>query len=45
MAYVAQADVLNHLRVQVALLHHLLQDLEDHAVEGQVLEASLLRLA
>lgn len=43
--YVAQADVLDKLRVKVHLPNGLLQRLEHEAVERRVLETALLRLA
>ena len=42
--YVAQANVLNQLRVEVALADDLLEDLEHQAIERSVLEAALLGL-
>jgi len=45
VSYVAQADVLHHLRINIALPDHLLQDLEDQTVERRVLEAALPGLA
>lgn len=44
-SHIAQADVLNQLRVEVALADDLLEDLEHHAVERRVLEAALGGLA
>ena len=42
--YVAQANVLNQLWVEVALADNLLEDLEHQAIERSVLEAALLGL-
>jgi hypothetical protein len=42
--YVAQANVLDQLWVEVALADNLLEDLEHQAVERSVLEAALLGL-
>lgn len=39
--YIAQANVLDHLRIEVALADYLLEDLEDQAIERGVLEATL----
>lgn len=43
-AYVSETDILNHLRVEVALAHDLLEHLEDDAIEGCVFEAAFLAL-
>jgi hypothetical protein len=42
--YIAQADVLNKRRVQVGLDDDLLQQLDEHAIEWRVLQASLVCL-
>lgn len=41
LPYIAQANVLDHLRVEVALADYLLENLEDQAIERGVLEATL----
>lgn len=41
LPYIAQANVLDHLRVEVALADYLLEDLEDQAIERGVLESTL----
>jgi hypothetical protein len=43
-AYIAQADILHHLRIKSALSDYLLQDLEDKGIEVGVLETALLCL-
>jgi hypothetical protein len=42
--YVTKADILDHLRVQLALADNLLQDLEHQAIERGVLKATLAGL-
>lgn len=42
--YIAQADILNKRWVEVAALNNLLQQLDDHAIESGVLEATLCGL-
>lgn len=38
--HVSKTDILNQLWVNLGLLHHLLENLENDAVEGSVLQAS-----
>lgn len=38
LAYISEADVLNHLRIEIGLANHLLADLENKSVESRVLE-------
>lgn len=45
MPYVAQADILDHLRIDPRSLHHLLQHLEDDAIKRGIFEAALCGLA
>lgn len=42
--YIAQANVLDKLRIQLRLRNNLLQQLDDEAIERRVLEASFVCL-
>lgn len=41
VSYVAQADILDQLRVNVHLSPDLLEDLEDHAIERRIFQTTL----
>lgn len=44
-SYISKTDIFDHLRVYPRLLYHLLQDLENNAIEGRVLQPTLPALS
>lgn len=44
-SYIPKTDIFHHLRVYPRLLYHLLQDLENNAIERRVLQSTLPALS